>query len=192
MLFYAARRERMILSGFTMPAHVEMGNIRALQANPRYRRADGSIKRLALGWADLKWIRAACDLPLVIKGVMNPDDAMKCIDHGARGIVVSNHGGRQVDDTHATITQMAKVVDRVGPQADVMVDGGFYRGIDVLKAIATGAKAVLVGHAYAEALAAQGQPGIETMLGMFSNEIDNAISQLGVSAQDELNRDFLA
>lgn len=190
--FYAARRERMLAASFSMPADVEMGNIRALQTDPQYRRADGSIKRLTLGWSDLEWIQAACDLPLVIKGVMNPDDALKCIDHGARALVVSNHGGRQVDDTPATITQLAKVVDRVGSQADVMVDGGFYRGIDILKAIAVGAKAVLVGRAYVQALAAQGQPGIEAMLDMFSNEIDNAMSQLGVSSLSSINRDFLA
>lgn len=189
--FYPARRERMLASGFTMPDHVEMGNIRALQNDPKYRRADGSVKRLSLTWADLAWIQAACDLPLVVKGIMHPDDALKCIDHGARAIIVSNHGGRQLDDTPSTLTQLDKITGQVGSQAEVLVDGGFYRGVDVLKAIALGAKAVLVGRAYVQALTAQGQPGIELMLDMFADEIDNAMSQLGVSSLSNLNRSFL-
>lgn len=190
--FYAGRRERMLASGFTMPSHVKMGNILHLQNDPKYLRADGSVRRLALTWADLKWIKAACDLPLVIKGVMHPDDALKSIDCGARAIIVSNHGGRQLDDTVSTLAQLAKVVDAVGAQAETLIDGGFYRGIDILKAIALGAKAVLVGRAYVQALAANGQLGIETMFDMFANEIDNAMSQLGVAKLSELDRSFLA
>ncbi len=189
--FFAARRERMIASGFVMPSEVEMGNIRALQQNPKYRRADGSVRRLALTWADLEWIRAACDLPLVIKGVMHPDDAMRCMDHGAQALVVSNHGGRQVDDTPATIERLAAIVDAAGPRAEIMIDGGFYRGIDVLKAVATGAKGVLIGRAYVQALAARGQSGVEAVLDMLHDEIDNAMSQLGVASLNDLDRSFL-
>ena len=189
--FYAARRERMMSSQFSMPGFVEMGNLRDLQNNPKFRRPDGSVKRLAFTWADIDWIKKASNLPIVIKGVMHPDDASKCLDFGVSGIVVSNHGGRQLDDCQATFHQLPKISDRVGDQLDVLVDGGFYRGVDVIKAIAMGAKAVLIGRAYVQALAACGQPGIEKVLDMFSTEIDNAMAQLGISNLRQLDREFV-
>jgi isopentenyl diphosphate isomerase/L-lactate dehydrogenase-like FMN-dependent dehydrogenase len=191
--FYAARRERMINSKFMMPDYVRMGNLLEIQKNPKYRRPDGSIKRMILTWSDLRWIKESSRLPIIIKGIMSAEDAFTALEYDIAGIIVSNHGGRQLDDTPSTLDCLNLISKKIGKNSDInlLVDGGIYRGVDVLKAMAYGAKAVLIGRPYVYALAARGQYGIESVLQMFLAEIDNAMSQLGISSLDELNGSFL-
>ena len=99
----------------------------------------------ALSWQDLDWLASLTPLPLVLKGVLHPSDARRAVEHGARGLVVSNHGGRQLDSAVATLDALPAVVDAVAGRAEVLLDGGIRRGTDVLKALALGARAVLIG-----------------------------------------------
>ena len=126
----------------------------------------------ALTWEAIGWLRSISPLPLVIKGILTAEDARRAVDHGAAGIVVSNHGGRQLDGTLSTRDALAEVADAVGDAVELLVDGGIRRGSDILKALALGARAVLIGRPYLWALAVGGQPGVEHMLGLLRDELD--------------------
>jgi 4-hydroxymandelate oxidase len=142
-------------------------------------------------WADLDRLAAATSLPLVVKGILAPADAVLAIEHGARAIVVSNHGGRQLDDSIATLDALPGVVDAVGGRTEVLVDGGIRRGIDVLKALALGAHAVLIGRAAAWGLAAAGQAGVERVLEMLRVELLVAMAIAGVTNVEHVDRELL-
>ena len=130
-------------------------------------------------WADLQWVRDRWDGPIVIKGVLDPDDARTAVEVGAQGIVVSNHGGRQLDGVLSGARALPPIVEAVGDRLDVIVDGGVRSGLDVLKALALGAKAVQIGRAWAFALAAGGQARVEAMLGTLRGELKVAMSLTG-------------
>src|SRR5581483_1679779 len=125
-------------------------------------------------WDDVDRIRDATSLALVVKGILSPDDAVLAVEHGARAIVVSNHGGRQLDDSIASLDALPAIVDAVAGRAEVILDGGVRRGIDVLKALALGARAVLIGRPAAWALAAGGQAGVERILELLRVELSVA------------------
>src|SRR5690606_15741592 len=118
----------------------------------------------AVSWRDLEWIREAWGGPIVVKGVHTSDDARKAVDAGADAVVVSNHGGRQLDGVAATLHVLPEVLEEVGDEVEVLLDGGVRRGADVAKAVALGAKAVLVGRAYAYGLGAAGREGVAKVL----------------------------
>jgi isopentenyl diphosphate isomerase/L-lactate dehydrogenase-like FMN-dependent dehydrogenase len=130
-------------------------------------------------WDDLAWLRDLWPGPLVVKGIMRAEECARLIDLGIDGIVVSNHGGRQLDGVSATIEVLPEVVAAVGGKLEVYLDGGIRRGSDVVKALALGATAVLIGRPYIYGLAARGQRGVEDVLGILRNEIDNAMALLG-------------
>jgi isopentenyl diphosphate isomerase/L-lactate dehydrogenase-like FMN-dependent dehydrogenase len=140
---------------------------------------------------DIRFVRQCWDGPLIVKGIMRSDECARYLDLGVDGFVVSNHGGRQLDNLPGTFDALAEVVDAVAGRAAVLLDGGIRRGEDVLKAIAMGASAVLVGRPYLFALAAGGQAGVEGMIEMLRVEIDRAMALLGVCSLDELDRTFL-
>jgi isopentenyl-diphosphate delta-isomerase len=117
----------------------------------------------SLTWEDLDWLREQTDLPLIVKGVLHPDDAEKAIEHGADAIAVSNHGGRQVDGAVGALTALPHVVDHVGEDVDVLFDSGIRRGADVVRALALGADAILFGQPYAYGLAIDGRDGVEAV-----------------------------
>jgi L-lactate dehydrogenase (cytochrome) len=133
----------------------------------------------SITWKDLDWVRAAWDGPLVIKGVLDPEDARDALKAGAQGIVVSNHGGRQLDGVRSSIAALPAVADAVGGDLEVYLDGGVRSGLDVLKALALGAKACFVGRAWAYALGAGGQPAIAQMLGTLRAELEVAMVLTG-------------
>jgi pre-mycofactocin synthase len=137
-------------------------------------------------WADIAWLRAEWNAPFLLKGVIRVDDAKRAVDAGVTGISVSNHGGNNLDGTPATIRALPAIADAVGGQIEVLLDGGVRRGSDVVKALALGARAVMIGRAYLWGLAAAGQAGVENVLDILRNGIDSALLGLGKSGIGEL------
>jgi L-lactate dehydrogenase (cytochrome) len=142
-------------------------------------------------WADLDWVRQTWDGPIVIKGVLDPDDAREAVRAGADGIIVSNHGGRQLDGVRSSISALPRVIEAVGGETEVYVDGGIRSGLDVLKALALGARACFVGRAWAFALAAQGQIGVQRMLAAMKSELSVAMVLTGCTAARNADRSLL-
>src|SRR4029077_14873615 len=137
------------------------------------------------------WIRQAWQGKIVVKGVHIGEDARRAIDAGADAVVVSNHGGRQLDDVHATIRALPEVVAAVNGQIEVLVDGGIRRGSDVAKALCLGARAVLVGRAYAYGLGAAGGPGVTRAIEILRTDLVRTMKLLGCASVAELNRTYV-
>jgi isopentenyl diphosphate isomerase/L-lactate dehydrogenase-like FMN-dependent dehydrogenase len=142
-------------------------------------------------WEDLRWLRERWDGPLMLKGVMRVDDALQAVDVGFDAISVSNHGGNNLDGTPASIRALPAIAEAVGDEVDVLLDGGIRRGSDVVKAVALGAKAVMIGRAYLWGLAAAGQAGVENVLDILRSGIDSALLGLGHSSVEQLSPDDL-
>ncbi len=142
----------------------------------------------ALNWSDVDWMREHWDGPLVIKGIQTVADAERAVDHGADAVIVSNHGGRQLDRAPTTFELLPDVVDAVGDRCEVHVDGGIMDGGDVVAALAQGAKTAWIGRAYLYGLMAGGEHGVDRALQMFSDGIKRTMQLLGVSSVDELER----
>src|ERR1700722_1912032 len=138
-------------------------------------------------WADVAWLREKWNAPFLLKGVIRVDDAKRAVDAGVSAISVSNHGGNNLDGTPATIRALPAIADAVGREIEVLLDGGVRRGSDVVKALALGARAVMIGRAYLWGLAAGGQAGVENVLDVFRNGIDSTLLGLGKSGVGELN-----
>lgn len=146
----------------------------------------------SINWKDLDFIRAEWDGPLIIKGLLDPDDAREAAELGADGIVVSNHGGRQLDGVLSTAHALPPIADAVGDRLTVLADGGIRSGLDVVRMLALGAKGVLIGRAWAYALGARGQAGIEHVLKLIDAEMRVAMSLTGVTRIDQIDRSILA
>ena len=140
-------------------------------------------------WEDIAWLRELWGGPFMLKGVMRVDDAKRAVDAGVSAISVSNHGGNNLDGTPASIRALAPVVDAVGDQVEVLLDGGIRRGSDVVKAVALGARAVMIGRAYLWGLAANGQAGVENVLDVLRGGIDSALMGLGHASVHDLSRE---
>ena len=153
--------------------------------------AMAGVYREAPTWQDLEWITKVWRGPVVIKGVLSAADARRDVDAGAAAVVVSNHGGLLFDALPATVDVLPDVVAAVGNEAEVWVDGGIRSGTDVVKAIALGARAVLVGRAYVWALAAAGEPGVARLLEVIRSEIDSTLAAIGCESVQELNSSLL-
>lgn len=150
-----------------------------------------SMRTNAPEWHDLAWIREHWNGPIILKGLLSVDDARRAVDHGMDAIVVSNHGGNALDSTPATAKVLPGIVDAVGDQVEVLVDGGIRRGGDVVKALALGARAVLIGRAYVWGLAANGEPGVERVLELFRDSLRRTLTLLGCPSVQALDRSFL-
>ena len=146
---------------------------------------------LALSWKFFDWLRTITKLPLLIKGVLRVDDARHAVSIGLDGIIVSNHGGRRLDTVPSTIEQLPAIVEAVGGKAEVLLDSGIRRGTDVLKALALGAKAVLIGRPYVWALAAEGEAGVKKVLELLHEELVVAMQATGCANVASINRSFL-
>jgi L-lactate dehydrogenase (cytochrome) len=142
-------------------------------------------------WKDVEWVRTQWGGPLVIKGVLEPADAEMAADAGAQAIVVSNHGGRQLDSVPSTIVALPAIADAVGDRLDVIFDGGVRSGLDVVKAVALGAKGCLIGRAWVYALAALGEAGVTRMLQTIRKEIEVAMALAGVTSVSAIDRTLL-
>ncbi len=151
----------------------------------------GALARSRVTWDDFRWIRKLWPGPLVAKGVLTGDDARRAIDHGANGVVVSNHGGRQLDGAAATLRALPEVVAAVAGQAEVLMDGGIRRGSDIVKAICLGARAVLVGRAYVYGLAAAGQAGVTRALEILRADVERTLKLLGCPSIAALDSSYV-
>jgi L-lactate dehydrogenase (cytochrome) len=151
-----------------------------------------TFPNLGLTWDDLDWLRGLTDLPLVVKGVLTAEDAGLALEHGADGISVSNHGGRQVDGAVAALDAFVEVREAVGPEVCVLMDGGIRRGADVLKALALGADAVLLGRPYAYGLAVGGREGVEAVLTHLIADIDLTLALVGGTSASGLDATWIA
>jgi len=144
-----------------------------------------------LTWDDVEWLRGITRLPLLLKGIVRPDDAGRAVQAGVAGVIVSNHGGRQLDGAPATIDVLAPICDAVGGHFEVLVDGGIRRGTDIIKAIALGARAVLIGRPILWGLAVGGQAGVASVLGVLRRELDLAMALCGCPSMEAVDRDLI-
>jgi L-lactate dehydrogenase (cytochrome) len=150
-----------------------------------------ALAQSAVTWADMRWLRELWPGPIVVKGVLTGDDARRAIDEGASAIVVSNHGGRQLDGLPATIRALPEVATAVNGQIEVLMDGGIRRGADAVKALCMGAGAVLVGRAYAYGLAAAGRPGVARAIQILRTDVERTLRLLGCSSIRHLDRSYV-
>jgi L-lactate dehydrogenase (cytochrome) len=211
-----SRRERDIRNGFTIPPRITVRNaldtlrrvgwMRRVLLGPRLTLANlvgapgaprtdivtlgGVANRQvdpSVAWADLAWFRSLWHGPLVLKGVLTAADARRAVDHGVDGLIVSNHGGRQLDGTPASIEALPEIADAVGDRIEVLLDGGVRRGADVVRALALGARAVMVGRPYLYGLAAGGQAGVRRALRILAGEVDHTLALVGVPRAGDLD-----
>ncbi len=183
-------RERDLRSGS------ELSPVRALPASARgdvtMTPADFSaLIDPALTWDDIEQLAAESPLPVLVKGLLTPEDARMAAEHGARGVIVSNHGGRQLDTVVSSADALAAIADEVGDRLDVLVDGGIRRGTDVIKALALGARAVLVGRPLIWGLTVGGAEGAQRVLEILLAELDRALALVGAPRAQELDRSFV-
>jgi isopentenyl diphosphate isomerase/L-lactate dehydrogenase-like FMN-dependent dehydrogenase len=143
-------------------------------------------------WEDLRWIRELWPGPIVVKGILVADDARRAVDEGAAAVVVSNHGGRQLDCVSASLQALPEIVSAVGSQIEVLMDGGIRRGTDIVKAICLGARAVLIGRAYAYGLAAAGEAGVTRVLEILRDDVERTLRLLGCESIARLNSSYIS
>jgi 4-hydroxymandelate oxidase len=195
------RRERDIRSAFTLPSHLRIANAITgghgvvPDATTRDSGLELHFRGLhdpALTEKDIEWVRSETGLPVILKGVVRGDDAARAVEHGAAAVIVSNHGGRQLDGSIATADALPDVVDAVAGRAEVYVDGGVRRGTDVLKALALGARAVLLGRPVLWGLAVGGEQGVHDMLHLLYQEVDLAMALAGCRNVSEITPDLIA
>ncbi len=193
---FVGRRERDLRNRFGLPEGLRWKNLEpaGFDRMDIPDRGSALVKYIAdiwnagLDWGAVEWLRSISPLPLVIKGILTAEDARRAVDCGAAGVVVSNHGGRQLDGTLATGDALPEVVDAVSGRAEVLVDGGIRRGSDVLKALALGAKAVLIGRPYLWGLAIGGQAGVAHVLELLRAEIDLDLALAGRPTITDIDR----
>ncbi len=193
------RRERDARNHFGLPPGMTWKNLEGVGLDRMEAGDEGSaleryiseIWDASLTWDAIEWLRSLSPLPLVIKGILTAQDARRAVDHGAAAIIVSNHGGRQLDGTLATCEALREVVDAVDNKAEILVDGGIRRGTDILKALALGARAVLIGRPYLWALAASGQSGVEHVLDILRDELDLDMALAGCPTIASIDRSLV-
>jgi 4-hydroxymandelate oxidase len=187
-------RNREQRARFTLPPGVEAVNTACLPSQRTWQAGPslcGGILEHALTWEDLGWLRGLTRLPLVLKGVLHPEDAARALDSGVDGLVVSNHGGRTLDTTPASIEALRRVRARVGGRVPLLLDGGIRRGTDVLKALALGAEAVMIGRPYVHGLAAAGAVGVAHVVHILRAELEVAMALTGCRNLGAIGPDVL-
>lgn len=193
------RRERDVRNRFQLPAGLSVKNLMPAgqEAFPQSAEGSGLAAYVAslfdqtLAWKDVEWLCGLTKLPVLLKGIVHPDDARLAVAHGAAGVIVSNHGGRQLDTAPATIEVLPEIVAAVDGRIEVLIDGGIRRGTDVVKALAYGAKAVAVGWPVLWGLASDGQHGVERVLELLRFEVNLAMGLCGCASVAEIGRDLI-
>jgi 4-hydroxymandelate oxidase len=184
----AGRRERDLRTAFALPEDLPTPNIPVSLQREGFHAALGEIVDTTLSWRDLEWLRAYCPLPILLKGILSAEDALLAAEHGAAGVIVSNHGGRQLDGVAASLDALPEVVEAVGERVEVLLDGGIRRGTDVLKALALGARVVLAGRAVLWGLAVGGEQGVRDVLELLRTEIALGLTHLGCRSPTDVTR----
>ena len=189
----AGRRERDLRNAFAYPQSftnfaLPASDAVALAGEAPLAAVIGGFNDASLSWKDVEWLRGLGDMPLLLKGILTADDARLAVDHGVAGVVVSNHGGRQLDRVPASIDVLPEVVEAVAGRAEVYVDSGVRRGVDVLTALALGARGVFVGRPLFFALAAGGGDGVALAIELLAAEMRNDMALLGVRSVQEIGR----
>ena len=192
-------READARNKFALPDGLTLANLDAEAANVDTQ--EGSTSGLAANlnehlscsntWETIEQVKKMTELPILLKGILRTDDARRAVDCGVQGIVVSNHGGRQLDTAAPTMTRIAPIAEAVGDQIDVLVDGGIRRGTDVIKALALGAKAALVGRPILWGLTVDGADGVVDVLSILREEIDTAMALCGCCSVSDVTSDLL-
>jgi 4-hydroxymandelate oxidase len=193
------RRERDIRNDFGLPENLWTPNLTADAGSPLPRSGSDSPFKAAidalfypnLTWEDVEWLTSITKLPVLIKGILRADDATRAVDAGVAGVIVSNHGGRQLDTAPAAIDALGRVAEAVGDRGEVIVDGGIRRGADVVKAIALGARAVQIGRPIVWGLVVGGEQGVTDVLALVRDELDLAMALTGCRSIDEITSDLL-
>jgi 4-hydroxymandelate oxidase len=193
------RRERDVRNRFALPPGLRIENLhggRARDVPPPL--ADSGLAAYfaqlidpALSWKDLSWLRSITRLPVILKGLVRADDAVRAVEHGASAMVVSNHGGRQLDTAPATIEVLPRIAEAVDGRAEILLDGGIRRGTDIVKALALGARAVLIGRPILWGLAVGGQAGVEAVLATLRRELELAMMLCGAPSLAALTADLV-
>ena len=182
------RRERDLRNGFLdLPAGMACENMRDGTGRVR-----DIVMDAGLGWDRIDWLRGLTRLPVLLKGVLHPADAELAVEHGVSGLVVSNHGGRQLDGAIAGLTALPAIVKAVGGRMPILLDGGVRRGVDVLAALALGAAAVLIGRPIVWGLAADGSDGVRRVLDRLGSELDSGLALVGARTPADLTPDLVA
>ena len=150
-----------------------------------------ALARSVVTWQDLRWIREVWPGPIVVKGILTGDDARHAVDEGAAAVVVSNHGGRQLDGVSASLRALPEVIKAVSGQTEILMDGGVRRGSDIVKALCLGARGVLIGRAYAYGLAAAGFAGVSRALEVLRDDVERTLKLLGCESVAELERSYI-
>src|SRR5205814_2171167 len=181
-------RNRQERAGFKLPSHLSTPH---LDPEGRERLGRTSTTREAIGWRAVEWLQSIANVPVLLKGIITGDDAARAIDHGARGILISNHGSRNLDTLPATIDALPEVAERVDGRVPLLLDGGVRRGTDIVKAIALGATAVLIGRPYAFALAVDGAKGVARCVAILREELEATMALIGCKSIAGLNPNVL-
>jgi L-lactate dehydrogenase (cytochrome) len=214
------QRHNDIKNGLSVPPSLKIGNLINMASKPRWAAGvlsgkrwtfgnlDGHVKGMsgvtslagwisgqfdpALNWKDIEWIRSIWPGKLVLKGILDPEDAELSVKSGADALVVSNHGGRQLDGARSSISALPKIADAVGPDIEVLFDGGIRSGHDVLRALALGAKACLIGRSYIFGLGAGGEVGVGRAIEIICDELDVGMALTGVNTIGSIDRRILS
>jgi isopentenyl diphosphate isomerase/L-lactate dehydrogenase-like FMN-dependent dehydrogenase len=182
-----AQRERDVRVGFEIPAALPLPYARAAIGAEAQNPADQfALLDASVSWRDLEWIASEGRLPVVLKGIVTAEDAQTAVEHGAAAVVVSNHGGRQLDGVPATLDSLPEVAEAIAGRVEIYLDGGIRRGTDVAKALSLGARAVLAGRAPMFGLAAAGEDGVRHVLELLREELAMTLALLGCSSPEEL------
>ncbi len=198
----AGRRERDIRNNFGLPPGISMRNLDAVgmgkmgpaedvEGESKLQKYIAGLWDTTLTWESIAWLKSITSLPILVKGILTAEDTQLAVEHGVDGIVVSNHGGRQLDGAISTCEALPEVVDAAAGRAEVLVDGGIRRGTDVMKALAMGARAVLIGRPYLWALAVNGEAGVRHLLDLLRQELDISMALAGRPTIASLDRRLL-
>jgi 4-hydroxymandelate oxidase len=188
---YPARRLTAKRAGFTLPDYVDFGILREAGIRVDGRSKEGRLPRVPLTWNHLSWIRSRVEMPMLVKGILSAEDARRCVEIGADGIIVSNHGGRQLDDEISSLEALGPVASMVGGSCKVLFDGGVRSGVDVVKTLAQGADAVCIGRPHLWGLALDGEAGVSGVLGLFQRQLEDTLRQLGINSISEISAELV-
>lgn len=197
---FLGRRECDVRNQFQLPAHLTMSNLHALDHTQLPEKIGHSglahyfenLIDKSLTWRDIDWIKSHADMPVYLKGILHPKDAALAVEHNIDGIIVSNHGGRQLDGSIASIDALPHIAKAVNKQIPIMLDGGIRRGSDILKAIALGAQCVGIGRPTIWGLSYAGQQGVEDVINILQSELELAMALAGCSSLSDITEDIIA